>query len=397
MDKDSLDKLLEMADDPAVVRLLNLLIFQAINENATAIHLEQDAQEGRVRYRVDGVLHVVMAPPKSVFPALFARLKTMSNMDVTESRLAQDGLLHLQHEGKDYDLRVSSLPGQDGEKMVLKLWRTDPAALQGYDLAQLHLSPQNLQKLQRLLHSPQGLVVVCGPPGSGRTTMLYSCLRFLGDDSRSLLSIETNVRMKLPWVQQVKAESKLGMTVAYALRSFLRQDLDVIAVDEILDSETARYSLEAATGRHLVLAGSHASGAAQSLQRLVEMYSAPYLVARGAIGALAIRLARRLCPHCCEPYQPSKAALAALGLSDGPFYQAPGCGQCRQSGVLGQCGLHEVMLFREEQREVLMRRGSLAELQAAAAPSFLSLRQDGLSKVQQGLISPEEFIRILGE
>jgi type II secretory ATPase GspE/PulE/Tfp pilus assembly ATPase PilB-like protein len=392
-----LERLKEMVDEPAIVRVANLIISQAIYDNATAIHIEQDAQEGRVRYRVNGVLHLVMAPPKHIFRALFARLKIMSNMDVTECRIPQDGLIHLRHEDRDYDLRVSSLPGQHGEKIVLKVWPADPQALDDYDLARLHMSPVNLQHFQRLLQCPHGLVLVSGPAGSGRTTMLYSCLRFLSDESRSLLSVEEDIRMKLPWVQQLKAESKMGLTVAYALRSLLRQDADVIAVDSIGDSEAARYALEAATGRQLVLAGIYASGAAQSLRRLIEMYSEPFVAARGAIGAVALRLARRLCPHCRQAYQPSSAALAALGLSDGPLYDARGCGQCRQTGVLGQCGLHEVMLVTEAQREVLLGRGSLEELRAAAAPSFVSLRQDGMSKVQQGLISPEEFVRVLGD
>jgi type IV pilus assembly protein PilB len=386
-----------MVDEPDIVRVANLIISQAIYDNATAVHLEQDAQAGRVRYRVHGVLHVVMEPPKHIFPALLARLKIMSNMDVTQCRIPQDGRIHLRHDDRDYDLRVSTMPGQHGEKMVLKVWPADPQALEGYDLAKLHLSPVNRGHLQRLLECSQGLVLVGGPAGSGRTTMLYSCLRFLSDESRSLLSIEEYVHRKLPWVQQMTAKSKMGLTVASALRSLLRQDSDVIAVDSVRDSEAARYALEAATSRQLVLAGSYASGAAGGLLNLIDMYSEPFLVARGAIGAVALRLARRLCPHCRQAYQPSSAALAALGLSDGPLYQAQGCGQCRQTGVLGQCGLHEVMLVTEAQRDVLLSRGTLDELRAAASPAFVPLREDGLSKVQQGLISPEEFLRVLGD
>ena len=396
-DEPSPEELRHLADEPPIVRVVNLIISQAINDGATAVHIEQNASEGRVRFRVDGRLHGVMEPPKQIFPALVARLKIMALMDIAERRIAQEGLLHLTHEARNFQVRVSSMPGHFGEKIVLRLQKADPADLADFDLTRLGMSPANQQRLRALLNRPHGLCLVGGWRRSGTSTLLYACLTHLNEEGRGLVSIEDEVELQLPWVHQVTVNSRVGLTRATALRSFLRQDPDVMMVGILHDGESARYALEAALSRHLVLAGCYCDEAAQSLRRLLQMHLDPFLVASGVTGSVSVRLARRLCPHCREAYQPSEGTLAVLGLPHGPLYRAPGCDQCRQTGILGQVGLHEVLCPNDTQREVLLRDGSLGDLRRAHSPDFVSLRQDAQSKLQTGLISPEEFVRIVDD
>ena len=385
----------EGIDDPAIVQLAELTISQALRDRATAIHLERDSNQSRVRYRIDGLLHCVMEPPHRIFPTVLACLKRMAGMDVAETRVPQDGLITLTHEQRSYELRASTLPGLHGEKLVLKIQAVDAQALESYDLARLGFSSCNLRRLHSLLNRPYGFCVVGGGNRSGKTTFFYSCLRQLHQESRSLMAVEEEVTLQLPWVHQILTNHRVGLTTTAALRSGRRQDTDVIMVGNLLDNESLRYCLEAALSHRLVLAGCYCSEAAESLRHLLDRHVEPYLLASGLIGSVALRMARRLCPHCREPFEPSAASLAALGCPKGPLYQAGGCEHCSGRGHLGVCCLQEVLLPSEAQREILLRRGSLEELRRALPEDFETLRQDGLAKLQQGLLSPEEFVRVL--
>ncbi|MFN8610716.1 MAG: GspE/PulE family protein [Vulcanimicrobiota bacterium] len=391
------EQLQEMVNEATIVRAVNLIISQALNDKAWSIHLEQEENQGRVRYRVDGQLFTVMEPPKQAFPAILTRLKIMANMDIADARHPQDGLIHLNHDGIDYDLLASCSPGLHGEKMVLRISLARVRRLEDCQLSELDLSPASWQHLSGLLQRRAGLCLVAGVCGSGRTTLLYSCLRHLNQDNRCLHSIEDDLAVRLPWVHQVKVDRRQGLSTAQLLRVFMRQDPDVIMVGALSDRETASLALEAAVSGHLVLAESSGFDAASSLQRLIDFPVEPFMVASAVIGAVGLRLARRLCAHCREPFAPSPAALGSLGSPRGPFFRAAGCAHCQQRGFSGRCGLHEVLVPGEAQREVLLSRGSLQQIRQAAPADFVSLRQDGLQKVAQGLISPEEFLRIFGD
>ena len=279
--------------------------------------------------------------------------------------------------------------------MVLQLSRSDEQGLERFDLARLGLSPENLARLKRLLNRRHGLVVVAGGWHSGKTTALYSCLRHLENPERNLVSIEDGIRFRLPGVNQVALHHRAGLIFSSALRASLRQDPDVILVGVLHDSETSRLALEAALERHLVLAGSYAGSAAEAISRFAYMGMEPFKVAGAVSGAMAIRLARKLCVQCRKAYKPSPAAEAALGIG-GPHYTADGCEFCTQRGYRGLVGLQEVMALSAQQREVLLRRGSTEEL-VAAASDFVPLKEDGSQKTADGLISPEELVRVISD
>lgn len=394
----SVDKLKELVDEAPIVRVVNLIISQAINDKASDIHIEPDAKSVRVRYRIDGVLHDVMSPPKHIQAPMVSRIKIMANMDIAERRIPQDGKIHLKHEKKEFDLRVSSLPVIYGEKIVMRILDKSSIML-GMD--KLGFYSDTREKFETIVDKPYGMILVTGPTGSGKSTTLYSCLHKLNTGHNNIITIEDPVEYQLPGVNQVQVNEKAGLTFATALRCFLRQDPDIIMVGEIRDSETAKIAIEAALTGHLVLSTLHTNDAAGAVTRLIEMGVEPFLVASSVIGVLAQRLPRIICPNCKEPFIPppesvKKFGFAAHGDSKVTFYRGAGCDNCKQTGYRGRSGVYELLVVSDKVRGLVLKKASTTEIkQAAIEEGMKTLQDDGLRKVLEGITTIEDCLRVV--
>ncbi|MBI3924893.1 MAG: type II secretion system ATPase GspE [Armatimonadetes bacterium] len=394
----ALDKLKELVDEAPIVRVVNLIISQAINDKASDIHIEPEAKSVRVRYRVDGVLHDVMSPPKHIQAPMVSRIKIMANMDIAERRVPQDGKIHLTHDGREFDLRVSTIPTVHGEKTVMRILDKSSVML---GLNKLGFYDDNLQKWESVVEKPYGMILVTGPTGSGKSTTLYSCLNKLNSGDRNLITCEDPVEYQIPGINQVQTNIKAGLTFASALKSFLRQDPDIIMVGEIRDEETAKIAVEAALTGHLVLSTLHTNDAAGAVSRLIEMKVEPFLVASSLIGVLAQRLARCICPNCKESYTPPVEAIRKFGMAvftdtDIAFYRGRGCDHCKMTGYRGRTGIHEVFTLTERIRGLILQRASTAEIrQAAVEEGMRTMQDDGLRKTLDGITSMEECMRVV--
>jgi type IV pilus assembly protein PilB len=385
------------ADDAPVVRLINQVILQAINRGASDIHFEPYEKIYRVRFRQDGMLDEVYKPPVSMAPRLSARLKIMAQMDIAERRVPQDGRIKLYlTKQRAIDFRVNTLPTLWGEKVVMRL--LDPSSAQmgiealGYEDAQKDL-------FMRAIHKPQGMVLVTGPTGSGKTVSLYTGLNILNTASVNISTAEDPVEINLPGINQVNVNPKVGMTFANALRAFLRQDPDVIMVGEIRDLETAEISIKAAQTGHMVLSTLHTNSAPQTLSRLVNMGVAPYNIASSVTLIIAQRLARRLCQHCKEETKVPAEELTNQGFREDEIsgmiiYRAVGCDQCNH-GYKGRVGVYEVMPISEEIGRIIMANGNAIQIADQARKEGINdLRRSGLNKIRLGLTSLEEINRV---
>lgn len=394
----ALDKLKELVDEAPIVRVVNLIISQAINDKASDIHIEPEVRSVRVRYRVDGVLHDVMSPPKHIQAPMVSRIKIMASMDIAERRIPQDGKIHLRHDGREFDLRVSTVPTIHGEKVVMRILDKSSVML---GLNKLGFAEENQRVFEQVIEKPYGMILVTGPTGSGKSTTLYSCLNKLNTGITNILTIEDPVEYQLPGVNQVQVNTKANLTFASALRSFLRQDPDIIMVGEIRDQETARIAVEAALTGHLVLSTLHTNDAAGAVSRLIEMGVEPFLVASSIIGVLGQRLARTICPNCKESYVPTPEAVKRFGLamfSDAElsFYRGRGCDHCKMTGYRGRTGIHEILTMSDRVRGLILHRSSTAELkQAAMEEGMRTMQDDGLNKVLSGVTSMEECLRVV--
>ena len=394
----SLDKLKEMVDEAPIVRVVNLIISQAINDKASDIHIEPEAKSVKVRYRVDGVLHEVMTPPKHIQAPMTSRIKIMAAMDIAERRIPQDGKIHLTHDGREYDLRVSTLPCVHGEKTVMRI--LDKGSVQ-LGLNKLGFSQSNLTLWESIVEKPYGMLLVTGPTGSGKSTTLYSCLNKLNKGDRNLTTVEDPVEYQIGGINQVQTNNKAGLTFAKALKSFLRQDPDIIMVGEIRDGETAKIAVEAALTGHLVLSTLHTNDACGAISRLVEMGVEPFLVSSALIGVLAQRLARNICPNCKESYRPPPEAIRKFGMtvygdSEINFFRGRGCDHCKGTGHRGRTGIHEVLQITERVRGMTLMRASTAEIRQAAVEDGMRMMQDdAVSKVLEGVTSMEECMRVV--
>ncbi len=397
-DEIALDKLKELVDEAPIVRVVNLIISQAINDKASDIHIEPEVRTVKVRYRVDGVLHDVMTPPKHIQAPMVSRIKIMANMDIAERRIPQDGKIHLRHDGREFDLRVSTVPTIHGEKVVMRILDKGSVML---GLNKLGFSEANQAKFESIVEKPYGMILVTGPTGSGKSTTLYSCLNKLNTGLTNILTIEDPVEYQLPGVNQVQVNPKANLTFASALRAFLRQDPDIIMVGEIRDAETANIAVEAALTGHLVLSTLHTNDAAGAVSRLVEMGVEPFLVASSVIGVLGQRLARTICPNCKEAVSASPEAIKKFGLSmfadsDISFSHGRGCDNCKMTGYRGRTGIHEIMTMSDRVRSLVLNRASTAEIKQAAVEEGMSTMQDdGLAKVLAGTTSMEECLRVV--
>ncbi len=397
--EDDLTSVREVTEDAPIVKLVNMLITQAVQDRASDIHIEPGEHDVRVRYRIDGVLHEVMRPPKNIQSGIVSRLKIMADINIAERRVPQDGRISATIGGRSVDLRVATLPTVYGEKVVMRILDKSTALLRLDDLGFL---PANLERFEQAYKQPYGTILVTGPTGSGKSTTLYATLNIVNDESKNVITVEDPVEYRLAGINQVQVNTKAGLTFAAALRSILRSDPDIVLVGEIRDRETATIAVEAALTGHLVLSTLHTNDASSTPTRLVEMGVEPFLVASALDCIVAQRLARRLCPKCRQGYQPTPAELIAAGwreeeLDDLPeLFRPIGCQACGKTGFYGRFALHEVLLVTEDVERLIVDRGHSEDIKkVATAQGMLTLRQAGLTQVRAGLTSVEEILRVV--
>jgi type IV pilus assembly protein PilB len=387
-----------MEDEAPIIRVVNVVIQQAIKDRASDIHVEPDRRGVRIRYRVDGVLHEVMRVPKYVHAPLISRIKIMGDMNIAERRLPQDGRIHIRHEGKEYDLRVSTLPTVFGEKGVMRILDQSSVLI---GLNKLGMPAETQAELESLIVQPNGMILSSGPTGSGKTTTQYSILNKINSVEKNIITIEDPVEYQLVGLSQVHVNRKAGLTFASAMRSFLRQDPDIIMVGEIRDLETAEMAVQASLTGHLVLSTLHTNDAPASITRLMDMGVEPFLISSSVIAVLAQRLGRRICPNCKEPYKPPAEALRRVGFSvedveNVVFHRGRGCEHCRHTGYRGRTGVFELMVLNEEIQDLTVKRAPLSEVRnAALAHGMKTLKQDGFQKVLEGQTTVEEIMRVV--
>jgi type IV pilus assembly protein PilB len=390
-------ELKESADEAPVVKLVNMVLVDAIQKGASDIHFESYEKIFRIRFRMDGVLHEMLAPPKRLESAILSRLKIMSNLDIAERRLPQDGRIKLRYNTREIDFRVSTLPTIFGEKAVLRI--LDKEALK-LDMTQLGFDEWSLEKFSAAIHQPYGMVLITGPTGSGKTTTLYSGIHTINSPDVNIMTAEDPVEYNLKGVNQVQINEGVGRTFAAALRSFLRQDPDVILVGETRDLETAQISIRAALTGHLVFSTLHTNDCPSTIARLLDMGIPSFLVASSLLLVLAQRLGRKVCKQCREPYDADEESLVQYGhVPTGKgkmqFYKGKGCATCNFTGMKGRVAIYEVMPVGEELRSAILKNASTAELRAIAETAGMrSLRQAGLMKVIEGTTTIEEVLRV---
>lgn len=385
-----------LAEEAPVIKLVNLLIMQAVKDKASDIHIEPAEDKVLVRYRIDGILHEVQHVPKYLQAALASRVKVMSKMDIAETRNAQDGRMQLKMENKTLDIRVSSFPTMHGENLVLRLLDKSSVLL---GLSDLGFCGKDLKDFSRLIKHPNGIILVTGPTGSGKTTTLYSALATINSIEKNIITIEDPVEYEIPLIRQTQVNARAGLTFANGLRSILRQDPDIIMVGEIRDKETADIAIQASLTGHLVFSTLHTNDAAGALTRLIDMGVEPFLVASSIIGILAQRLVRVICPKCKENYQPDEAMLEDLRLTDKvELFRGKGCMQCRNSGYQGRVGVFELLVISDEIKTMVTSKASSAEVKKKALSCGMRvLYEDGIEKVRKGITTAQEVLRVTEE
>ncbi|MCC6484875.1 MAG: type II/IV secretion system protein [Armatimonadetes bacterium] len=390
----------ELAEGAPVVRLVNALISRAISSRASDIHVEPEAGRVRVRLRVDGILHETMVIPKDLQSAVISRIKVMANMDIAERRTPQDGRLTLMAPGQQYDFRISTYPAVYGENVVIRVLEKSAARI---NFSKLGLLPAVEDQFSRLTLAPYGMILTCGPTGSGKTTTLYAALNSINSVERNILTIEDPVEYQLPGVIQANVNRKAGLTFSVGLRTIVRQDPDVILVGEIRDAETAEIAVEAALTGHLVLSTIHANDSTGALTRLVDMDIEPFLVASSVLGVMAQRLVRTICNKCMCPYAPGEELLSRLGLNltreqMAVLKRGAGCEQCAGTGYRGRIGVYELLKTDDDIRTAVVARRPSADIRAIAVEKGMqTLREDALHKALEGLTTIEEVVRVTSD
>ncbi|MGH7668186.1 MAG: GspE/PulE family protein [Gemmatimonadaceae bacterium] len=394
-DEIPLDDLMHLANEAPVVRLVNVLLIEALDARASDVHLEGYADGLHVRYRIDGVLQPAPSPPPQLTAAIISRLKIMADLDIAERRLPQDGRIRLRLQNRQVDVRVSTVPTLRGESVVLRLLDKEQGRI---SLTELGMAPDTLELFSEVISRPHGIVLSTGPTGSGKTTTLYAAIEMIRTGREKILTVEDPVEYELPGVPQVPVNEKVGVTFATALRALLRQDPDIIYVGEIRDPETAQIAMQAALTGHLVLSTLHTNDAPTALTRLLDLDVAAYLVASTVDAVLAQRLVRRICPHCKRPAVPDRVAeqrldLDALDLRH--VWHGAGCEQCRGTGYIGRIGIYELLVMDNELRaELQLRRGSQELRAMAIAKGMRTLQDDGLRLVRAGVTTLDEVLRV---
>ncbi|MCC6681921.1 MAG: Flp pilus assembly complex ATPase component TadA [Phycisphaeraceae bacterium] len=391
-----LEELLEMADDNKVKRLLNLVLLQAIKDRASDIHFEPFEDEFKMRYRIDGMLYEMVPPPKHLAMPIVSRLKVMSNLDIAERRLPQDGRIELVVNNNPVDMRVAVLPTMFGESVVLRVLDRQNVKL---DLDKVGMRADDLETFRQLMRKPNGIVIVTGPTGSGKTTTLYASLSELNSIDVKILTIEDPVEYDVQGLIQVQVNTGVGLTFAKALRSFLRQDPDIILVGETRDLETAQIAVQASLTGHLVFTTLHTNDAPSSIARLLDLGLESFLITATLEGIVAQRLVRKICPRCREQYTPTEEQLMQLDLTPEDiegrvFYRGSGCDYCNQSGYKGRMAIFEIMVLDDDLRELIMQNASTQILRAESRKRGMrTLRQSGLLTIYDGQTTIDEVIR----
>lgn len=384
----------EIVEEGPIVKLVNSMIAQAVASGASDVHIEPQEKEVVVRYRIDGVLHKAMSSPRKTQAALLSRLKIMANMDIAEKRVPQDGRIPIKIEGKEIDLRVSSLPTVHGEKIVMRILDKS-GSLRPID--GLGMQPEMTETFRQLIKQPYGMFLITGPTGSGKTTVLYSALQELNNEETNIISVEDPVEYTLSGINQVNVNTKAGLTFASGLRAILRQDPDVVMVGEIRDSETVEIAVGAALTGHLVLSTLHTNSASATITRLMEMGIEPFLISSSIIGVMAQRLVRKICPNCKEEYQISSTIAQQLGIGDKhTFYRGKGCRLCNRTGFQGRIPVQELLVYNQEIKDMILDRANTHEIeQAAIRAGMKTLKMDGLDKAMAGLTTLEEAMTVV--
>ncbi|MFP5326415.1 MAG: GspE/PulE family protein [Acidimicrobiia bacterium] len=395
---DDLNAIKEVVEDAPIVKLVNLLITQAVQDRASDIHIEPGERDLRVRYRIDGVLHEKMRPPKNIQAGIISRLKIMADINIAERRIPQDGRVNANIGGKSIDLRVATLPTVYGEKIVMRILDKSKTIISLDDLGFLDSSRA---RFEESFTKPYGTILVTGPTGSGKSTTLYATLNILNDESKNIITVEDPVEYRLAGINQVQVNNKAGMTFAAALRSILRSDPDIVLVGEIRDEETATIAIEAALTGHLVLSTLHTNDASSTPARLIEMGVEPYLVGSALDCIVAQRLSRRLCDKCKMAYKPTEEELRNVGWNlDGidelpELFRAVGCSSCGKTGYIGRFAIHEVLPISEEIERLVVENAHTEDIKKfAVAQGMLTLRQAGLIHASEGRTSLEEIVRV---
>ena len=391
------EDLLEQEDDAPIIRLINAILGEAIKENASDIHVETFEKRLVIRFRIDGILREMVQPKRELATLLVSRIKVMAKLDIAEKRVPQDGRISLRVGGREVDIRVSTLPSANGERVVLRLLDKQAGRL---TLQHLGMSERDRQLMTESVKKPHGIILVTGPTGSGKTTTLYASLVSLNDGTRNILTVEDPIEYHLEGIGQTQVNSKVEMTFARGLRAILRQDPDVVMIGEIRDRETAEIAVQASLTGHLVLSTLHTNTAIGAVSRLVDMGIEPFLLSSSLLGVLAQRLVRVLCPACKQPYAADAAECALLGVDPATpptLHHAVGCSECRQLGYRGRTGIYELVMFDDALRTLVHNGASEQEMTRHARTFGPSIRDDGMRKVREGATTLEEVLRVTRE
>jgi len=393
------EDLLDASDEAPMIRLVNSILFQAVQQRASDIHFEPFEREVMIRYRIDGILYNVLTPPKRLQSSLLSRVKIMAGMDIAEKRLPQDGRIGLKIGGREIDIRVSDVPTAHGERLVLRLLDKSSIVLKLEDIG---LEREGLSTLEGLLRLSHGILLVTGPTGSGKTTTLYAGLNRINSTEKNIITIEDPIEYQLKGVGQIQVNPKIELTFAKGLRSILRQDPDIIMVGEIRDTETAEIAIQASLTGHLVLSTLHTNDSAGAMTRLLDMGVEPFLVSSSVIAIIAQRLVRLICPECRVSYHPTQEELNKLGIKEERterlFYRGKGCSHCMKTGYRGRSGLYEILLLDDEIRNMILSKVDSGRIKALAiSKGMMTLREDGARRVTAGLTTTEEVLRVTQE
>ena len=391
------EDILDMANEAPIIRLVNTIIKQAVNDRASDIHFEPYEKDLTVRFRIDGILYKMFTPPRKYLGAIISRIKIMSNLNIAENRIPQDGRIQLKIGGKDIDIRVSTFPTYFGERVVLRLLnKTD----MHFDLDSLGFDKHTLKSFNGIFSKTNGIILVTGPTGSGKSTTLYSVLTRLNDPEVNILTVEDPIEYQIPGIGQMQVKPSIDLTFASGLRSILRQDPDIVMIGEIRDLETAEIAVQSALTGHRVFSTLHTNDAASGVTRLLDMGVEPFLITSSVNAFLAQRLVRTICPHCKEDYKPSAKMLTELGLKasqlkKGKLFRGRGCEHCINTGYSGRIGIYELLPMTPEIRKLIMDRVDASQIkEAALSQGMKTLMMDGLNKAIEGVTTVEEVLRV---
>jgi len=395
------EDLLDASDEAPIIRLVNSLLFQAVKERCSDVHIEPMERDISVRFRRDGILYEILRTPKRFQASITSRVKIMGGLNIAEKRLPQDGRIRIKIAGKDIDIRLSTVPTVHGERVVMRLLDRSAVLL---DLNEIGFNETNLRTMNGLIHRSHGIILVTGPTGSGKTTTLYAALTKINTPEVNILTVEDPVEYQLAGVGQIHVNEKIDLSFSNVLRSFLRQDPDIIMVGEIRDLQTAEIAIQASLTGHLVFSTVHTNDASTAVTRLVDMGVEPFLVASSLVGILAQRLVRLVCPHCREKVAPTEAEWGELGLHDNGhkkpefIYKAQGCTKCFKTGYLGRTGIYELLEIDDEIRQLVLKNVDSSTIKRKAmAKGMLTLREDGADKISRGMTTLEEVLRVTQE